>query len=83
MFLSSCMIISYCTSTGPMISCDKQKAAELMEQKRQMSFYAGVNQCTRLKMSAVTLLPVLPPNWKLGVGNSCTNTNPVKQHNVK
>lgn len=39
----------------------------------------NINQCTRLKMSADTLLPVLPPNWKLGVGNSCTNSNPVRQ----
>lgn len=39
-----------------------------------------MDQCTRLKMSAVTLLPVLPPNWKLGVGNTCTNSNPVRQH---
>lgn len=30
-------------------------------------------------MRAVTLLPVLPPNWNLGVGNSCTNSNPVRQ----
>lgn len=39
-----------------------------------------VYQSTRLKMSAATLLPVFPPNWKLGVGNSCTNSNPVRQH---
>ncbi len=39
-----------------------------------------VNQYTRLKMSAVTLLPFLPPNWKLGVGNSSTSSNPVRQH---
>lgn len=31
-------------------------------------------------MSAVTLLPVLPPNWKVGVGNSSTNSNPVRQY---
>lgn len=41
---------------------------------------SDVNQCTLLKMSAATLLPVLPPNWKVGVDNSCTNSNPVKQH---
>lgn len=34
-------------------------------------------------MSAVTLLPVFPPNWKLGVGNSCTNSNPVKENREK
>lgn len=39
-----------------------------------------LDQCTLLKMSAATLFPVLPPNWKLGVGNSCTNSNPVRQH---
>lgn len=31
-------------------------------------------------MRAATLFPVLPPNWKLGVGNSCRNSNPVRQH---
>lgn len=41
---------------------------------------SDVNQCTLLKMSTATLLPVLPPNWKVGVDNSCTNSNPVKQH---
>lgn len=44
---------------------------------------SDVNQCTLLKMSAATLLPVLPPNWKVGVDNSCTNSNPVKQHTQK
>lgn len=34
-------------------------------------------------MSAVTLLPVCPPNWKRGVGNSCTNSNPVKEQRQK
>lgn len=50
--------------------------------KRQIS-RCHVHQCTRLKMSAVTLLPVFPPNWKVGVGNSSTNTNPVKKHREK
>lgn len=31
-------------------------------------------------MSAVTALPVLPPNWKEGVGNSWTNSNPAREH---
>ena len=42
-----------------------------------------VDQYTRLKTSAATVLPVLPPNLKLGVGNSCTNSNPVRQHREK
>ena len=51
-----------------------------MGQKKQHVLSGHVNQCTHLKMSAVTLLPVLPPNWKLGVGSSCTNSNPMMQH---
>lgn len=51
--------------------------------KQTNIFWCHLNQSTRLKMSAVTLLPFLPPNWKLGVGNSCTNSNPVRQHREK
>lgn len=34
-------------------------------------------------MSAVTLLPIFPPNWKWDVGNSCTNSNPAKKQKQK
>lgn len=57
-------------------------SGQVKKNKRQISL-GHVHQCTRLKMSAVTLLPVFPPNWKVGVGNSSTNTNPVKQHREK
>lgn len=60
----------------------KIKIKQKNRKKRQISL-GHVHQCTRLKMSAVTLLPVFPPNWKVGVGNSSTNRNPVKKHREK
>lgn len=51
-----------------------------MGHKKTNILLGHVNQSTRFKTRAVTVLPVLPPNWKFGVGNSCTNSNPVRQH---
>lgn len=68
----------------PFVSLHSQKKKRVLKCKDVTiscgDILSDVNQCTLLKMSAATLLPVLPPNWKVGVDNSCTNSNPVKQH---